>query len=154
MNEPMDMEAVLERLKEKGLRLTPQRVEVITLLYQLSHPTAEQVYSLMSKKFPYVSQTTVYSTLKMLKDLGIVNELTYGDRSSHFELTQEEHAHFNCKTCGEIYDVDVKEAHQLQHLLHAEEGYQVDFVRLEFYGTCPVCAAGGQTERDSGQPTH
>ncbi|MBB3112339.1 Fur family peroxide stress response transcriptional regulator [Paenibacillus phyllosphaerae] len=134
-----DMESVLEQLRAKGLRLTPQRVEVIALLYQLSHPTAEQVYSLMAKKFPYVSQTTVYSTLKLLKDQGIVNELTYGDRSSHFELTEDEHAHFNCKVCGGIYDVDVKEAEKLNTMIKTDEQFEVDFVRVEFYGTCKAC---------------
>jgi Fur family peroxide stress response transcriptional regulator len=105
----MSVDKVLDQLKDRGLRITPQRVEVIKLLFKLSHPSAEQIYYAMVKQFPNVSHATVYNTLKLLKNHGIVNELSYGNRSSHYEIAQTGHWHFNCKACGKIYDIRAQE---------------------------------------------
>lgn len=135
----MSKVAVLDRMKQAGLRHTPQRSHIVELLLELSHPTAEQIYAAMSERFPYVSQATVYSTLKKLKELGIVSELSYGDKSSHFELADNDHWHFNCKVCGEIYDVEASEAEALIAVGSNNGVFQVEGYRVEFYGVCPKC---------------
>ena len=135
----MSKDAVLDRMKQAGLRHTPQRSHIVELLLELSHPTAEQIYAAMSETFPYVSQATVYSTLKKLKELGIVSELTYGDKSSHFELADDDHWHFNCKVCGEIYDLEASEADALMKVGSNNGVFQVEGYRVEFYGVCSKC---------------
>jgi Fur family peroxide stress response transcriptional regulator len=132
-------DAVLEKMKEEGLRLTPQRVHIVELLLQMSHPTAERIYAMLVKQFPFVSQATVYSTLKKLKEIGVVNELSYGDKSSHFEVTEADHWHFNCKVCGEIYDLEPDKNEVLLAVGTNNGAFQVDSCRVEFHGACAKC---------------
>lgn len=135
----MSKDAVLDIMKNAGLRLTPQRVHIVELLFELSHPTADQIYAKMAERFPFVSQATVYSTLKKLKEIGVVSELSYGDKSSHFEVYETEHWHFNCKVCGEIYDLEAKEAEALKAFGTKNGVFRVDSYRVEFYGVCAKC---------------
>ncbi|MBD0378507.1 Fur family transcriptional regulator [Paenibacillus sedimenti] len=136
----MNEETVLDKMKEEGLRLTPQRVHIVELLFELSHPTADQIYAMMAEKFPYVSQTTVYSTLKKLKEIGVVRELSNdGDKSSQFELAETEHWHLNCKVCGVIYDLEPNDAESLMAVGMNNGAFQVDSCRVEFYGVCTKC---------------
>jgi Fur family peroxide stress response transcriptional regulator len=135
----MSKDSILDKMKEEGLRLTPQRLHIVELLFKLSHPTADQIYITMAEQFPYVSQATVYSTLKKLKEIGVVSELTYGDKSSHFELTETDHWHLNCKLCGEIYDLKANETEALMAVGTNNGVFQVDSCRVEFYGVCANC---------------
>jgi Fur family peroxide stress response transcriptional regulator len=109
----MSKDTVIDKMKKEGLRLTPQRIHIVELLFELSHPTAERIYAMMAEKFPYVSQTTVYTTLKKLKEIGVAREFSNGNKSSHFELAETDHWHFNCKACGEIYNLEPNDAEAL-----------------------------------------
>jgi Fur family peroxide stress response transcriptional regulator len=135
----MSKDTVLDKIKEEGLRITPQRVRIVELLFELSHPTADRIYVTMAEQFPYVSQATVYNTLKMLKEIGVVSELSYGDKSSHFELTETVHWHLYCNVCGEIYDLEVNETEALMAVGTNHGAFQVDSCRIEFYGVCKNC---------------
>lgn len=135
----MKREAILNRMKDEGLRMTPQRVHIVELLFELSHPTAERIYTIMTGKFPYVSQATIYNTLRKLKEIGVVRELANGDKSSHFEVSESEHWHFNCKTCGEIYDLEPGETVALRAVGTRGGAFEVDRCQVEFYGVCEKC---------------
>ncbi|NOU99107.1 Fur family transcriptional regulator [Paenibacillus planticolens] len=137
----MCKDTVIDKMKEAGLRITPQRVHIVELLYQLSHPTADQIYLKMTEKFPYVSHATVYNTLKKLKVIGVVRELSNGDKSSHFEMVETEHWHFNCKVCGEMYDLEAHKNEVLMAYGTNNYAFQVDSFRVEFYGVCAKCNA-------------
>jgi Fur family transcriptional regulator, peroxide stress response regulator len=136
----VNLDEVLDQLKQRGLRITPQRVRIVKLLYELPHPTADEIYSVMAKDFPYVSHATVYNTLKLLKEQGIVTELAYSNRVSHYEVAQSEHWHFNCKVCGEIYDIDDIDRGKRLEMPQLGEGFHIDSYRIELYGTCPKCS--------------
>lgn len=135
----MNRETILSRMKEEGLRLTPQRVQIVELLFELSHPTAERIYSSMLEKFPYASQATVYNTLKRLKELGLARELANGDKSSHYEIAESEHWHFNCRSCGEIFDVEASPSEPLLAVGGQRGSFHVEGYQVEFYGLCPNC---------------
>jgi Fur family peroxide stress response transcriptional regulator len=135
----MSKDTVLDKMKEEGLRLTPQRIQIVELLFELSHPTADRIYSMMTEKFPYVSQATVYNTLKKLKEIGIVKELTNGDKSSNFEVSETEHWHFTCKLCGDIHDLEPNETDALMAVGTHNGLFQVDSCQVEFYGVCGKC---------------
>ena len=135
----MNVDTVMDRLKDSGMRVTPQRVEVIRLLFKLQHPSAEQIYSAMTRSFPNVSQATVYNTLHMLKELKLVRELNYGNRTSQFELAHEGHWHFNCKVCGKIFDMEAEETDLIQNIARKNETFRNEGCRIELFGTCPEC---------------
>ncbi|MFD0670025.1 Fur family transcriptional regulator [Cohnella sp. GCM10027633] len=135
----MSKDSILDHMREEGLRMTPQRVHIVELLFELSHPTAERIYSMMTGKFPFVSQATVYNTLRKLKELGVVRELANGDKSSHFEVSEAEHWHFNCKVCGGIYDLEPSETEALMAAGTRNGAFEVDRYQVEFYGVCETC---------------
>ncbi|WP_170840018.1 Fur family transcriptional regulator [Lihuaxuella thermophila] len=137
----MSKSTVLDKMKVEGLRLTPQRVHIVELLFELSHPTADRIYTMMTEKFPHISLATVYSTLKKLKEIGVVRELSSGDKSSHFELAETDHWHFNCKVCGEIYDLEPNDAEALVAVGMNNGAFHLDSYRVEFYGVCAKCNA-------------
>lgn len=137
----MSKKTVLDKMKEEGLRFTPQRVHIVELLFELSHPTADRIYALMSEKFPYASHTTVYNTLKKLKEIGVVRELTNGIKSSNFELVETDHWHFNCKVCSEIYNMEPYDSESLLAIGMNTGAFQVDSFRVEYYGVCAKCKA-------------
>src|SRR5690625_7884608 len=76
----------INKLKESGVRITPQRHAVLEyLLTSKSHPTADEIYKALEGKFPNMSVATVYNNLRVLRKIGLVRELTYGDDSSRFD---------------------------------------------------------------------
>src|SRR5690625_5828704 len=99
------LQEAMDTLKESGVRITPQRHAVLEyLLNSMVHPTADEIYKALEGKFPNMSVATVYNNLRVLRENGLVRELTYGDSSSRFDCNTEEHYHIICNSCGKIVD--------------------------------------------------
>jgi Fur family transcriptional regulator, peroxide stress response regulator len=131
------IDTVIERIKERGGRVTVQRLAIINVLMRLDHPTAEQIYHFMQDDFPTLSFTTVYNTLKSLKELGVVQE-HYQDERSRFEITEEAHHHFHCLQCDKLIDVQPEKISlQLHPEVEAEFSPSASRVMLE--GICRNC---------------
>src|SRR5690606_33963222 len=99
------IDLVIEKIKEKGGRVTIQRLAIINVLLQLDHPTAEEIYQFMRKEVPTLSFTTVYNTLHSLQEMGILREYRFGD-ASRFEMAEADHHHFLCVDCGKMEDIE------------------------------------------------
>ncbi len=133
-------EAVVQRLKSKQLRVTPQRFAVYTnLLSRTDHPTAEQILADLNQAGPVSSQATVYSALQALRRVGLVREVLLEEGVSRYDAKVEPHHHFRCQVCGAIADIPwqtfagVLELQRLPAHLHGES-YEVT-VR----GRCDRC---------------
>src|SRR5690625_7984314 len=88
------LKQAIETLKGSGVRITPQRHAVLEyLLTSMAHPTADEIYRALEGKFPNMSVATVYNNLRVLREIGLVSELTYGDNSSRFDCNMTEHYH-------------------------------------------------------------
>src|SRR5690625_5462584 len=99
------LQKAVDTLKRSGVRITPQRHAVLEyLLTSMSHPTADDIYKALEKKFPNMSVATVYNNLRILREIGLVRELTYGDDSSRFDSNMQDHYHIICESCGKIVD--------------------------------------------------
>lgn len=146
----MSLDELAGFLKARGLRMTPQRMEILQLLQTLSHPTAEQLYAKIRERFPFVSQATVYNTLKTLKELGIVEELESGPRIHRYEMAGERHCHFVCNVCGEIFDLEAETPEWFRHLPARHGDFQIEECRMELSGICPGCQE--PTQRGPTQP--
>lgn len=132
----------LADLKERGVRLTPQRQMILRYLKEThEHPTADEVYNRVCEEFSGISMATVYNTLHRLKELGVIHELKYGDGSSRYDGNDTEHAHLVCESCGEVRDVPSPEQEQIVSPEVLATGYRLNSFRLEFYGVCPTCQA-------------
>ena len=138
----MDAVEILHKLKDKGVRFTPQRQAILEyLLSTKSHPTAEEIYQHVKAKFPGVSLGTIYNTLNMLKQHGHILELSYGDLSSRFDGNPENHYHVVCLSCGKVEDFH-RPLIEMDREVEEKSGFAVTGHRLEFYGVCPVCRQG------------
>ena len=98
-------DAVVQVLKEKGLRVTPQRYAVYAnLLNRDDHPSVDQLLSDLNQDFPVSSQATVYSSLKALEAAGLVREVLL-EGVSRYDANIGPHHHFHCQCCGAIEDI-------------------------------------------------
>lgn len=130
----------LETLKSTGVRITPQRHAILEfMIHSTSHPTADDIYRALEKAFPNMSVATVYNNLRVFKKAGLVKELTYGDSSSRFDFVTHDHYHMICNECGKIVDFHYPGLDEVEHLASHVTGFQVDYHRLEIYGTCRDC---------------
>ncbi len=99
-------ESIVKVLKEKGLRVTPQRYAVYAnLLSRTDHPTVEHLLQDLNQDVPMSSQATVYSSLQALRDVGLVREVLLEEGVSRYDANVGPHHHFRCRHCGEIEDI-------------------------------------------------
>lgn len=128
----------MEKYKQLGFKLTPQRLAILDYLDgNTSHPSAEDVYREVAKKFPTMSFATVYNTLETLRQRGGVLELNIDPEKKRFDPNTEPHHHLICLKCRRI--VDVHRMYELPLPKADLSGFQVIGNHIEFYGFCPKC---------------
>lgn len=135
------LQVAIERLKKSGVRITPQRHAVLEyLLTSMSHPTADEIYKALEEKFPNMSVATVYNNLRILREIGLIKELTYGDDSSRFDSNMNDHYHIICEDCGKIVDFHYPTLDEIESLAEKVSGFNISHHRMELYGKCEQCA--------------
>jgi len=133
-------QSTLFQLKEKGVRLTPQRQAILEFLKSVrTHPTAEEVYVHIRSKFPGISLGTIYNTLNMLREKGLIQELSYGDLCSRFDGNARQHYHIACERCGKVVDYNRPVLDGLEKEAAQASGFVINSHRLELYGVCGDC---------------
>lgn len=134
------LEVAIHTLKKSGVRITPQRHAVLEyLLTSMTHPTADEIYKALESKFPNMSVATVYNNLRILGEIGLVRELTYGDDSSRYDSNMDDHYHIMCEQCGLVVDFHYPSLDEIESLAERVSGFEVNEHRLELYGTCKSC---------------
>jgi Fe2+ or Zn2+ uptake regulation protein len=134
------MTDVAELLRERGYRATSQRIVIHEALRDAGrHLTAEQVLSMVGARLPGISLPTVYATLEVLGELGLVRRV-HTPTKLLFDPRPEEHAHALCRRCGRVEDVETR-ADLSQALAAAgRAGYEPDGAEVLVTGLCPDCA--------------
>ena len=103
------MDKYVKILRDNGLKVTPQRLEILRYLdTHREHPTVEKIFSELKKSNPSLSKTTVYNTLQHLGEHGLVTALTISGSESRFDSVNNPHHHFLCKDCGKVFDVKIE----------------------------------------------
>lgn len=136
---------LLDRLRERGVRLTAQRrVVAETLTGDHVHLTADEVHQRAAERLPEISRATVYNTLNDFVALGEVIEVSGGGRARRYDPNAHAaHQHLQCDVCGAILDVSPT-GDFLEHLSGAAgHGYRLTGVEVLFHGVCPACQAAG-----------
>lgn len=127
---------LVERLAARGFRSTTQRQHVYQVLAgQRDHPTAEQVFMRAKKGMPEISMATVYNCLDTLVKSGLVREVNVDPSAMRYCPNMEEHCHFYCDNCGEVYDI-----HCSRPGVDLPKGFQASAFELAIHGACPKCA--------------
>ena len=120
-------------------RMTRQRMALIEVLRRRNwHPTAEEVHGLVKEKAPSISLGTVYRNLDILARGGFIQAIDGLGPHRHYDGNPVPHLHFQCKTCGEMYDMESQEAWE-PPALKAYAGFRVTGFRCLFEGYCPRC---------------
>lgn len=131
------------RLRASGQRLTPQRLLILELLYAHGdHTSADELFAAAVERYPYLNISTVYRTLELLRDIGIVSETDLGDGRRHFALLSDDrHHHLICLTCGYVQAVDDKLFDELRSVLRTHTGFVARIDHLALFGQCSECVA-------------
>jgi len=131
------LEKYVKILKEKNLKVTPQRLIVLKYLGEHpTHPTTDNIYQDLKTNNPSLSKTTVYNSLETLEEHGIIQSITISGSELRYDYKQGMHHHFLCKKCGRITDIDV-ECPNLGKMLDC--GHIVEEVHGYFKGICKKC---------------
>ncbi|MDQ2653396.1 MAG: transcriptional repressor [Chloroflexota bacterium] len=131
---------------------TAQRAAVLAAVRQsASHLTAGEIFERVRRRDPHIGYGTVYRTLHLLAEHGLIQELTFADQASRYDGRVERHDHVHCQACGVLLDVDVPVALMAMHVASEQSGFEIDSHHTVFLGTCPACRAGGPQVR-MGQP--
>jgi len=130
-----------ETLKEKGYKLTPQRVMVLEALHEAEeHITAPEIYARVRAKYPGINKSTVYRTLELLKEMGLVAETKLGGESLYYHHTEKgHHHHLVCQRCGEVIDLDETLLSPLKNALRQKYNFEADLKHLAIFGHCLRC---------------
>jgi len=130
---------LITSLREKGYKLTPQRLEIIKLLsHDRSHPGAMDILPRVREKAPKISTSTIYYTLDMLKKEGLIRELEFYDRDNRYDVNVSNHINLICRKCGKIADF-VKALHFSAQMIEEQTGFRSEGMRFEYYGYCKKC---------------
>jgi Fur family peroxide stress response transcriptional regulator len=130
---------IIQTLKSKGLRVTPQRFAVYAnLLARMDHPTAEAILKDLNQDAPTSSQATVYSSLQALQTVGLVREVLLEEGVCRYDANVQPHHHFRCNCCGEIEDIDWEHFQGLP-LDRLRPGLKAEGYEVTVYGVCDRC---------------
>jgi Fur family ferric uptake transcriptional regulator len=136
-------ELFVRKLRERGLRLTPQRELVLSALHGTEGlATADEIYGQVHTVSAAVDVSTVYRTLDLLQDLDIVACIDTGDGERRYELlgVHGPHVHLICQSCGAVRGVDLAEVRPLAERLQERYGFVADLGHLSIPGLCCDCA--------------
>ena len=146
---------IRQRFKACGLKLTPQRAAIYQALVETtSHPTAEDLHRQVTKVHPMISPNTVYYTLSVLRDAGLVREVNYWHDRARFDANMALHHHLICLGCRRIQDLMDDALDGLMVSRERRAGFEVAGHRVEFHGFCAACSRRGMRATKSTHRAH
>lgn len=135
----MESSIVYNNLLRYKIRPSAQRMAIMDyMMTHATHPTVDEIYNELSPKYPTLSRTTIYNTLKLFVEHGAVTMLTIDDRSANFDGDMRPHAHFLCKKCSKIYDVFSGMDH-VDMVGQCIDGNEISEVHQYYKGICKNC---------------
>jgi len=137
----MTKESIIQKLKGRGLRITPQRLSIIDVLVKKGHlhPSARFIYNEAKKKGIRLSLSSVYENIKELCRYGIIKSLEFDGKENRCEANLEEHINLICEQCRKIIDYEVPISLD-QRDVAKKTGFTITNNRLEYYGYCRECS--------------
>jgi len=130
------------QLRQLNIRVTPQRLAIAEVVVNSAdHPSAKEVFERVTAFFPYVTLATVYSTLDVLEQVGIVRGLPF-QRLCRYDANLSPHANLVCIVCGTVVDAEFGQdmVEELKTMVEAQAEFKVAYQRVDFYGRCSACA--------------
>jgi Fur family peroxide stress response transcriptional regulator len=145
------LEAMAAKVKASGLKLTPQRLSIMRLLAESEdHPGVDDIRIRLKRRFPGISQATVYRTIQLVKSLGEACEIAFAGGGSRYDGRKPHpHPHVICLGCGRILDPELESLKDMTDEITAASGFEIHVFRLDFFGMCPACLGNKNKKRKS-----
>ncbi|WP_275561468.1 Fur family transcriptional regulator [Streptomyces sp. 5-6(2022)] len=142
-------------LRERGYRLTPQRQLVLEAVDHLEHATPDEILTEVRRTASGVNISTVYRTLELLEELGLVSHAHLGHGAPTYHLAdRHHHIHMVCRDCTDVIEADVSVADAFTRQLRADFGFDTDLKHFAIFGQCASCSArqrAGETAQLGGE---
>jgi Fe2+ or Zn2+ uptake regulation protein len=130
-----------ELLRERGMRVTPQRLLLHRALRELDrHVTADELLDAVTESLPNASLPTVYSTLELFEELGLVRRVPATAGAALYDPRTDEHQHLHCRRCGAVEDLDARIDARGALRAARRLGFRPDGAELVVSGLCSACA--------------
>ncbi len=139
------LEELKNKLRDRGYKLTPQRIAIYDVIVENAddHLSTEDVYHIVKRNFSDIGLATVYRTLILFNELGVITKLDLEDGCIRYELKNDDedhhHHHLICTKCGKIIEVDLDLLDELEDEIEAQFAFQITNHKLKFYGICQSC---------------
>jgi len=136
----MTKESIIAKMKEKGLKITPQRLAIIQVLVERGnlHPGTRLIYEEAKKMRRSLSLSTTYATLNEFSRYGIIKTLEFDKMENRYELNLTEHINLICKSCKKIMDFKLPFKIDTNEVAR-KNGFRVTDRRFQYYGYCEEC---------------
>ena len=134
-------DSVLDLLRSRGLRMTPQRRAIVAEIMAVQgHITPTEVSRRVRRRVPGVNPSTVYRTLDLLEDLGVLSHAHLEAGPEYHHQTESGHVHLTCSRCGAEDSLSMEEAERMKGLIVRHHGFQPDLTHFAISGLCAACA--------------
>jgi Fe2+ or Zn2+ uptake regulation protein len=130
-----------ETIKKRGYRLTPARAAILaTLVDSGGHVSADELVEKVNGEARCVSRMTVYRTLELLQELGLIRPVYLGTGAAHYILLDKgHHHHLVCSNCGRVFEFDTCVVAEISRVVGERFDFEIQGHLLEVYGMCPTC---------------
>ncbi|MEM2110698.1 MAG: Fur family transcriptional regulator [Candidatus Bathyarchaeia archaeon] len=136
----METEQLIAKLRERNIKVTPQRLAICEIiLSSKEHPTADQIYEMVREKHPTISLATVYQTLHLLSQIGMLQELGFNNNISRYDPDTSPHINIMCPKCGKIQDYKAENIKRMWNQIIKELGFKPIGQRMDVYAYCDKC---------------
>jgi Fur family transcriptional regulator, ferric uptake regulator len=136
-----DHQDVLELLRSRGLRMTPQRRAIVSeVMRTQGHISPSAIARTIEGEMPGVNPSTVYRTLALLEEVGVLQHSHVESGAEYHRTEEAQHVHLTCRRCGRDDALSVDEAARLGRLIHRHHGFEADLTHFAITGLCADCA--------------
>lgn len=133
----LDIKEIEQFLRIHGIRPSHHRIRVYHYLVEKrNHPSVDVIYQELVREIPTLSKTTVYSTLELFLEKGVVSLITIDENERRYDADTSLHGHFRCNTCGRIFDVRLNTG---IGDLNGMDDFEISESHIYFKGLCPEC---------------
>jgi Fur family ferric uptake transcriptional regulator len=133
---------VMELLRSRGLRMTPQRRAIVSEVMRThGHISPSAIARKVEGEMPGVNPSTVYRTLALLEDVGVLQHSHLESGAEYHKADEAQHVHLTCHRCGRDDELSLAEAERLKRLIHSHHGFVADLTHFAITGLCADCAA-------------
>ena len=139
---PLDYTDVLELLRQRGLRMTPQRRAIVSeVMRTKGHIAPAAIARTIEGEMPGVNPSTVYRTLALLEEVGVLQHSHLESGAEYHKADEAQHVHLTCHRCGRDDALSIDEAAKLGRLIHQHHGFVADLTHFAITGLCRDCAS-------------